>query len=531
MIQRSKVRVAAVAGLTGSVVIAATLFVMNGASAGQARYETEGPTATCDGAIESEHSGFSGSGYCNTANTAGAAAQFTFGTDRPSPATLGFRYANGGTSDRTAQVVVHGSIVESMTFAVTGDWDSWETQSLTVPLIKGSNTIKLVSTGPDGLPNIDFLDVSLDATTRPQPSPVPNALFVAPTGTDDAAGTESDPTTLISAIDRITPGRAIYMRGGTYEFSQTVVIELGNNGTAQGRNLLSAYPGEIPVLDFSAQAEDSANRGLAVNADYWHIYGIVVERAGDNGIFVSGSDNIFERTVTRFNRDTGLQLSRRLPTTPDHLWPSDNLILSALSHDNADSDGEDADGFAAKLTSGPGNVFRYSVAHNNIDDGWDLFTRPGNGAIGEVTIEDSLAYGNGTLSDGTQNPEGDRNGFKLGGSDIPVGHTIRRNIAYDNGQDGFTYNSNPGTMTIANNLSIGSAERNFAFDVGASVFRDNTSCDGGADDEISGDADDSNQFWTGSNGSRCGSYTGELDWSFNADGRLVVTFGAAPGRR
>lgn len=26
----------------------------------------------------------------------------------------------------------------------------------------------------------------------------------------------------------------------------------------------------------------------------------------------------------------------------------------------------------AKLTTGTGNVFRYDVSHNNIDDGWDL---------------------------------------------------------------------------------------------------------------------------------------------------------------
>lgn len=42
------------------------------------------------------------------------------------------------------------------------------------------------------------------------------------------------------------------------------------------------------------------------------------------------------------------------------------------------------------------------------------------------------------------NEDGDRNGFKLGGDDIEVDHVVRRNIAYDNGHHGFTYNSNPG---------------------------------------------------------------------------------------
>ncbi|ASW55368.1 cellulose-binding domain-containing protein [Plantactinospora sp. KBS50] len=365
-------------------------------------------------------------------------------------------------------------------------------------------------------------------TAAPTTAAPSDTIYAAPTGTASAAGTMSNPTTVAAAITRVAAGGTIYLRGGTYSLSQTVTIAPGNDGTASARKNLSAYPGETPVLNFSAMAEDSANRGLALNGSYWHLYGLVVERAGDNGIFVGGSNNIIERTVTRFNHDSGLQISRISSDTPTSQWPANNLVLSSESHDNADSDGEDADGFAAKLTAGPGNVFRYTVSHNNIDDGWDLYTKTDTGAIGPVTIEDSLSYNNGTLTDGTVNANGDRNGFKLGGEDIAVSHTIRRNIAYHNGHHGFTYNRNPGTMSISNNLSIDNSERNFSFDAGTSVFRSNTSCrfsSGGSNDKTVGDADSSNQFWTGSNGSRCSAYSGTLAWSFASDGHLVVTLG------
>ncbi|MQY34342.1 hypothetical protein SRB17_23080 [Streptomyces sp. RB17] len=105
---------------------------------------------------------------------------------------------------------------------------------------------------------------------------------------------------------------------------------------------------------------------------------------------------------------------------------------------------------------------------------------------------------------------------------------MRHDIACNNGHHGFTYNSNPGTMTISNNAGIDNTERNFAFDAGTSVFRSNTSCRfavSGSNDKISGDADSSNQFWTGTNGSRCSSYSGALGWSFASDGHLTVTFG------
>ncbi|MEV5724250.1 carbohydrate-binding protein [Streptomyces pharetrae] len=508
--------------------LAGTLVALSGttAQAATARYEAEASPAVCTGAIESEWSGYSGTGFCNATNATGAYVQFTASAPAAGTATLRIRFANGTTTARAATLTVNGTAAGSPSFEGTGAWSTWSTKTLTVSLAAGSNTIRLNPTTSGGLPNIDYLEVETTGDTTPPPT-TGSVLYVAPNGTDGAAGTQTSPTTLTSAISRITPGGTIYVRGGTYSYAQTVTIPPTNNGTASARTKLTAYPGERPVLNFSAMAEDPANRGLALNGSYWHITGLTVERAGDNGIFIGGSNNVVERTVTRYNRDTGLQLSRMASTTPASQWPSNNLILSAESHDNADSDGEDADGFAAKLTSGPGNVFRYAVAHNNIDDGWDLYTKPDTGPIGAVTIEDSLAYENGTLSDGSQAGAGDRNGYKLGGEDIPVNHVVRRSIAYDNGKHGFTYNSNPGSMTVSDNVSVDNAQRNFNFDAGTSVFRGNTSCRSGSgtNDRIIGNADSTNQFWSGTNGSRCATYSGALNWSYASDGRLVVTFG------
>ncbi|MFF7171921.1 MULTISPECIES: carbohydrate-binding protein [Streptomyces] len=504
--------------------VAGTLVALSGttAQAATTRYEAETSPAICTGAVETEYAGYSGSGFCNGTNATGAYAQFTVSAPASGTATLSVRFANGTTTARAADIIVNGSTVSSASFASTGTWTGWTTKTLTVPVNAGSNTIRLNPTSANGLPNVDYLDAETSGTTTP---PSSSALYVSPSGTDSAAGTVTAPTTLTSAISRISAGGTIYMRGGTYAYSSTVTIPAGNNGTSAARTTLSAYPGETPVLNFSAQAESSTNRGIQLNADYWKIYGLVVERAGDNGIYVGGSNNVVERTVTRFNRDTGLQLGRIASSTPASQWPANNLILSAESHDNADSDGEDADGFAAKLTTGTGNVFRYAVSHNNIDDGWDLYTKTDTGAIGPVTIEYSLSYGNGTLTDGSQAGNGDRNGFKLGGDDIAVNHVVQHSLAYRNGHHGFTYNSNPGSMTITSNVSIGNTERNFNFETGTSVFRGNTSCDSGGNDRYAGDADSSNQFWSGTNGSRCATYAGALGWSYASNGSLVVTFG------
>ncbi|MFF4547676.1 carbohydrate-binding protein [Streptomyces sp. NPDC001406] len=504
--------------------LAGTLVALSGttAQAATTRYEAENSPAVCTGTIDSDWTGYWGSGFCNGTNAVGAYAQFTVNASTAGTATLQIRFANGTTAARPADVTVNGSTTTSASFESTGAWGTWATKTLTVPVGAGSNTIRLNPTASTGLPNIDYVDAEVSTATTG------TVLYVSPNGSDSAAGTQSAPTTLTSAISRITPGGTIYLRGGTYNYSSTVTVPQGNDGTSGARTTLSAYPGETPVLNFSAQSESSSNRGLQLNASYWRVYGITVEHAGDNGIYVGGSNNVIERAVTRYNRDTGLQLGRISSSTPSSQWPSNNLVLSSESHDNADSDGEDADGFAAKLTTGTGNVFRYDVSHNNIDDGWDLYTKTDTGAIGPVTIEYSLSYNNGTLSDGTVNSNGDRNGYKLGGDDIAVNHVVQHSVAYHNGHHGFTYNSNPGRMAISNNASVDNAERNFSFDAGTSVFRNNTSCrfaGSGSNDKTIGDADSSNQFWTGSNGSRCSSYSGALGWSFAANGSLVVTFG------
>ena len=96
------------------------------------------------------------------------------------------------------------------------------------------------------------------------------------------------------------------------------------------------------------------------------------------------------------NGNTGLQVSG-LSTDNKALWPSHNTIKNCTSMNNADRAMEDADGFAAKLTTGEGNVFDGCIAAYNADDGWDLFAKAATGSIGAVTIQNCVAYKNGYL--------------------------------------------------------------------------------------------------------------------------------------
>lgn len=280
-------------------------------------------------------------------------------------------------------------------------------------------------------------------------------LIVTPQGTAQGTGTAESPLDLNTAIDFVQPGQRIVLQEGVYKRSSPLVINKYNDGTKDAMKVLEAAPGTRPVIDFDKKSE-----GVILGGSYWHVKGIDFARSADNtkGFTVGGSHNIVEDSRFYENGDTGLQISRTDGSDNRADWPSYNLILNSTSFDNRDPSENNADGFAAKLTVGEGNIFRGCIAHNNIDDGWDLYTKAGTGAIGAVIIEDSIAYNNGTLTNG-QVGSGDKNGFKLGGEGIHVPHIIRNSYAFGNGAYGFTSNSNPGII-VENSIGFDNARGN-----------------------------------------------------------------------
>jgi hypothetical protein len=279
------------------------------------------------------------------------------------------------------------------------------------------------------------------------------------TATSGGNGTIDSPLDLDTAIDYVQAGQKIILQDGRYVRNAKLDIKKGNDGRADAMKYLVAAPGAKPIIDFDKRSE-----GVVLSGNYWHVQGIDFIRSAANtkGFTVGGSNNIVESSRFYDNGDTGLQISRTDVTESNKsLWPSNNLILNCESFDNVDPSNNNADGFAAKLTAGAGNIFRGDIAHNNIDDGWDLYTKAGTGAIGAVLIEDSIAYNNGTLTNNRVG-DGDKNGFKLGGEGIRVNHIIRNSLAFGNGAYGFTNNSNPGVIA-ENNIGFNNARGNLYF--------------------------------------------------------------------
>lgn len=278
-------------------------------------------------------------------------------------------------------------------------------------------------------------------------------IYVTSTASKEGEGTKASPVDIYTATKYVAAGQTIELAGGTYEMSEPLKIERGINGTKEAMISLKANSKERAVLDFS-----KAKGGMQLWGNYWHVYGIDVCNTTGNikGLQIAGNNNKIELVNTYNNGDTGLQISGSGTETIER-WPAHNLILNCTSYDNCDPGMNNADGFAAKITCGEGNVFRGCMAYNNLDDGWDLFSKIETGPIGAVIIEDCIAFNNGTLTNGEGN--GDGNGFKLGGDGIAVPHILRNSISYNNNTAGITSNSDP-AIIIENNTAFGNKGQN-----------------------------------------------------------------------
>ena len=277
-------------------------------------------------------------------------------------------------------------------------------------------------------------------------------------------------TSLETAISKAKSGTTIVVNGTVK--SGKVTLPAGVN--IKGEN--------SAVIDFSSTSA-KRDKGISMPNDGSTISNITIKNAGDNGIYVTGSNNTFEYVETCYNSDTGIQVSN---------GGANNKFYNCYSHHNADSSGENADGYAVKLHSGEGNYFENCKAEYNSDDGWDFYA-----AHGAVTLVGCEANYNGNCN----GIKGDGNGFKLGGVDNktdgvaahldPLKHKLINCSAKGNTNNGFDRNNQNGVITMTGCVAESNGKYNFNFPLtgtpsalgykvtfGKAIMNDCTSIDG-----------------------------------------------------
>lgn len=315
-------------------------------------------------------------------------------------------------------------------------------------------------------------------------------IYVTAAGTPFKRGTSwEDAVNVATALKYAAPGQTILLKGEYYDMSAaSLLVERGRDGTPDAPITMTT-DGGFATFDFGR-----TGTGFTCWGDWWNMSFINICNTMDlqKGMQLAGSNCVLERMNFYNNGTTGLQVSGTSNETYE-LWPANNTIINCTSMNNGDSGYEDADGFAAKLTCGPGNVFIGCIAAYNADDGWDMFAKAATGEIGAVTIRDCVVYRNGYLMvkpgsaktaivfadvnvdengtltfagsegvDYTMIEAGNGNGFKMGGTNIPGDHKLYNSISYENKSKGIDSNSCP-DIKVYDSTTFNNGSHNVAF--------------------------------------------------------------------
>ncbi len=296
--------------------------------------------------------------------------------------------------------------------------------------------------------------------------------YVAPNGSDTAAGSEAAPfASWARAQTAAAPGDTVYFRKGIYKYTDATstcssgtatvnAVVLSKSGTSGNPIRYWAYPGETPVFNFSGISDSSKYScrqvGVRVDASWLYLKGLeltgTLQLNNMNHeswcVYVTGgSNNTFELLNAHHNMGPGFFIQAG----------GNNTFLNCDSHENEDTmtsngDGQSADGFGChpNRAGDTGNVFRGCRAWWNSDDGWDFIN-----SEEACTVEYSWSWYNGYKPDAVSGGQpvslaaGNGNGFKGGGygdpqTGVPMPtapvHVIRFDCAFYNKANGLYAN-------------------------------------------------------------------------------------------
>ncbi|MEU0075194.1 PQQ-dependent sugar dehydrogenase [Streptomyces sp. NPDC006332] len=174
--------------------LALPLVGLTGGSARAATdYQAEDATVS-QGAVATNHTGYTGTGFVDYTNVTGSYVEFTVSATAAGTSSLALRYANGTSTDRPMDISVGGTVVASgVSFPATADWGTWATKSVNVPLKAGSNKIRATATTDSGGPNLDRVSLAAAADTQAPTRPgQPSCSAIGENGLTLAWGAATD---------------------------------------------------------------------------------------------------------------------------------------------------------------------------------------------------------------------------------------------------------------------------------------------------------------------------------------------------
>ncbi len=294
--------------------------------------------------------------------------------------------------------------------------------------------------------------------------------YLSPTGSDSNTGTIESPWwTIDKAWTVIVAGDTIYLRGGTYIYTDQIYLS-GKSGTAGNLINIWAYPGESPKITRAETwtHDPATSAGIYMSADYTYWRGLEIagfyQEDSNNwpGFWQQGSShNKYERLNYHHN---GFPFLIGIDNSDGS---DDNLILNSDFHHNYDPLTPDAygnaDGIAVNVAHNMVNTIRGCRMWDNSDDGIDALL-----SDGQLIVDNCWAWMNGYTENGGDARDG--HGFKLqeGTTEYlnEVNTIITNCLAFHNRKAGISMGNSTWICHAYNNTAYHNADGETVYNLG-----------------------------------------------------------------
>lgn len=275
-------------------------------------YQAEAAALSGGAKVNTDHTGFSGTGFVDGYWTQGAATAFTVNVQAAGTRNVTLRYGNGNASPQTLSLYVNGAKIRQTSLPNLPNWDTWGTKTEALNLNAGNNIITYkFDAGDSANVNLDQITVADTATATPTPTPVVTPIVTpAPTATSAPTATPTPvPTQTVMPSPTIAPtsppgsniaiGKDITASSATQNFTASNAID--NNTATYWEG--GSNPSNL-TLDFGAN-QNITSIVLKLNpAAEWGTRTQTIQVLGHNQTATAFSNLVAAQTYT-FNPATG----------------------------------------------------------------------------------------------------------------------------------------------------------------------------------------------------------------------------------
>ncbi|GAA0589957.1 carbohydrate-binding protein [Kribbella sandramycini] len=381
MTPRSLRRAAVSAATALAAALALVAAAPPSATAAPTDYQAEDATIS-QGVVESNHAGFTGTGFVNYDNLVGSYVEWTVSAPA-GPADVTLRYANGTAANRPLDWTVNGQAgAVGITYPGTGAWTTWQTKTVRLQLVAGVNKIRARATTADGGPNADRLTVNPTTNDTNPPSPPSNlvvsnirsnaATFTWSAASDDVGVTRYeinrggnvlkvvDANTLSATVDTLTANTQYDISVGAYDAA--------GNASQQSNVVAFTTP---PSNDTQPPTAPGNLRSTSVTVNS---VSLAWNASTDNSGSIAGYDV--------YQGATKVASTGSLTTTVTGLAANTSYTFTVKARDPNNNESAASNALTVRTsTSGSGGIPAFDRDIAKVDLGWSVAFLPDGSAL------------------------------------------------------------------------------------------------------------------------------------------------------